>query len=72
MPVIADTRLRAVSALADNAFAMAAALVDAFVKARACSAAYEQLSALTDRELDDLGIRRADIATIVRDRVYGS
>ena len=72
MPAIADTRLRAVSALADNAIAFFAALVDAFVKARACSAAYAELSALSDRELDDLGIRRGDIAAIVRDRVYGS
>lgn len=72
MSVIAETRLRAVSAFADNVVVFLQTLADAFAKARACSAAYEELSALGDRELDDLGIRRSEIAAIARRSVYGA
>jgi uncharacterized protein YjiS (DUF1127 family) len=32
----------------------------------------EELDALSDRELDDLGISRLDIAEVARDAAYGS
>lgn len=72
MSVIADTRLRAVSAVADTLVATLRALVDAFVQARACSATYRALATLGDRDLADMGIRRADIAAVARRSVYGA
>lgn len=35
-------------------------------------AAYNELSALTDRELTDLGLNRADIVTVAREAAYGA
>lgn len=32
---------------------------------------YEELNRLSQRELDDLGISRADIARVARESVYG-
>jgi uncharacterized protein YjiS (DUF1127 family) len=72
MSVIADTRLRAVSGLAENVIAFLRTLADAFAKARACSATYQELSTLGDRDLEDMGIRRADIASIARRSAYGA
>ncbi|WP_108861242.1 MULTISPECIES: DUF1127 domain-containing protein [unclassified Ruegeria] len=33
---------------------------------------YSELQSLTDRELDDIGVRRCDIKDIARDHVYCS
>ncbi|MCG7624796.1 MULTISPECIES: DUF1127 domain-containing protein [unclassified Epibacterium] len=33
---------------------------------------YEELDALTDRDLADIGIRRCDIADLARTHVYGA
>ena len=72
MSVIAETRLRAVSAIAETIVASLRTLADAFAKARACSAVYQELSALGDRDLADIGVSRADIAAIARRSVYGA
>jgi uncharacterized protein YjiS (DUF1127 family) len=71
MTTIAQVRLRAVSGFADGAVAFFRAMADAFVKARACDIAYRELSALSDRDLADLGIERVRIAEVVRRSVYG-
>lgn len=36
------------------------------------SRTYAELQGLNDRELNDIGIRRCDIADIAREHVYGS
>ncbi|WP_170467587.1 DUF1127 domain-containing protein [Ruegeria arenilitoris] len=59
-----------------NLSARIAILVASFKEAQALRAQYNQtyseLQGLTDRELDDIGVRRCDIKDIAREHVYCS
>lgn len=72
MTAIAQVRLHAVAALAEGVVATVRALADQWAKARACSRTYEELASLSDRELDDLGLARWEIADAARRSVYGA
>ncbi|WP_171102879.1 MULTISPECIES: DUF1127 domain-containing protein [unclassified Ruegeria] len=63
--------------LTHNGFGLSArfaALVERVKEARARSAEYNrtfhELQSLSDRELNDIGVRRCDIADIARDHAY--
>ena len=43
-----------------------------FAEYRAYLATYDELNALSDRELADLDLSRLDVRNIARDSVYGS
>lgn len=59
-----------------NFSARIASLVERFKESRALAAeyhrTYSELQNLSNRELDDIGIRRCDIADIAREHVYCS
>ncbi|UWQ28372.1 DUF1127 domain-containing protein [Leisingera sp. M527] len=46
-------------------------LADSWVKAREFQRTYNELDALSDHELSDIGVRRDDIADLARQHVYG-
>jgi len=46
-------------------------LADSWMKAREFQRTYNELDALSDHELSDIGVRRSDIADIARLHVYG-
>ncbi|SFR06779.1 DUF1127 domain-containing protein [Poseidonocella sedimentorum] len=48
-----------------------AAVKAAFTRRAAYNRTYSELSALTDRDLNDLGISRSDIERIAREDAYG-
>ena len=46
-------------------------LMERFAKWRKVSHTFEELSALSDRELDDLGFGRGDLFRVAMESVYG-
>jgi uncharacterized protein YjiS (DUF1127 family) len=72
MTAIAQARLRSVASLADGVVAFARAVADSWTRARAYRATYAELSALSDRELDDLGVSRWELAEVAYKSVYGA
>ncbi|MFY0311925.1 DUF1127 domain-containing protein [Leisingera sp. D0M16] len=46
-------------------------LADSWAKAREFQRTYNELDALSDHELADIGVRRSDIADIAQQHVYG-
>ncbi|MBY6057209.1 DUF1127 domain-containing protein [Leisingera daeponensis] len=46
-------------------------LIDSWAKAREFQRTYNELDALSEHELSDIGVRRSDIADIARQHVYG-
>ncbi|MEX0304732.1 MAG: DUF1127 domain-containing protein [Leisingera sp.] len=46
-------------------------VIVSWMKAREFQRTYNELDALTDHELSDIGVRRSDIADIARLHVYG-
>lgn len=46
-------------------------LVASWTKAREFQRTYNELDALSDHELSDIGVRRSDIADIAHQHVYG-
>lgn len=72
MTAIAQARLRSVASLADGVVAFARDLADSWAKARAYRATYGELSALSDRELDDLGVNRWELSEVAYKSVYGA
>ncbi|KIC20811.1 DUF1127 domain-containing protein [Leisingera sp. ANG-Vp] len=46
-------------------------VIDSWMKAREFQRTYNELDALSDHELSDIGVRRSDIADIARLHVYG-
>jgi uncharacterized protein YjiS (DUF1127 family) len=55
----------------DRAFSSIAALRAAFDRRRLYSRTFHELAALSERELNDLGIHRSMIADIAREAAYG-
>ena len=49
-----------------------ARLRQSFADYRAYQATYEELNALNDRELADLGLSRADVRDVAREAIYGN
>jgi uncharacterized protein YjiS (DUF1127 family) len=49
-----------------------ARLRQAIANHRACRALHDELSALTDRELADLGLSRLNVRDIARAAIYGN
>ena len=56
--------------LSTRLVALVARLKDAYVLRAEYSRTYRELQNLTDRELNDIGVRRCDIKDIARDHVY--
>ena len=71
MTTIAQTRARSVSTFADGVVALFREWSDALARRAAYHRTRSELSGLTDRELDDLGLSRWDIDRIARQSVYG-
>ncbi len=59
------------SARADHARNALSALLRRYADYRLYRNTYAELSALSDRELDDLGIGRGNLEQIARESVYG-
>lgn len=72
MSTIAHTRARTVASLADVIVAYVRDWSDAASKRSALRRTMNELAALSDRELDDLGVTRWDIETVARRSVYGA
>jgi uncharacterized protein YjiS (DUF1127 family) len=72
MTALALTRLQTVTSVADGAVALFRDLIDAMAKRRAFERTRDELSQLSDRELDDLGMSRWDIDRVARESVYGA
>lgn len=72
MTALAQARLNTVAGLADGVVAFVRALADSAQKAAAFRRTYAELSQLSDRELDDLGVSRWEIAEVARTSVYGA
>lgn len=71
MAVIATTRLRAVSGLAEDVVAFVRDWSDRAARRSAYRRTRAELAVLSDRELDDLGLSRWDIDRVAREAVYG-
>jgi uncharacterized protein YjiS (DUF1127 family) len=71
MTALPLTRLSSVSAIADGVVALARDWAEAAAKRAAFRRTRDELSALSDRELDDLGLTRWDIEGVARASVYG-
>ncbi|WP_264212189.1 DUF1127 domain-containing protein [Leisingera thetidis] len=46
-------------------------LIESWGQAREFQRTYNELDALSDHELSDIGVRRSDIADLARQHVYG-
>ena len=72
MTALALTRLQTVTSVAEGVVALFRDLTDAMAKRRAFEKTRDELSQLSDRELDDLGMSRWDIDRVARESVYGA
>jgi uncharacterized protein YjiS (DUF1127 family) len=72
MSAIANSRALGVAALADPIVALARGVFEAARKRAAFRRTVTQLSSLSDRELDDLGVSRWEIDQIAHRSVYGA
>lgn len=71
MTALALTRLQTVTSVADGVVALFRDLTEALAKRRAFERTRGELSQLSDRELDDLGMSRWDIDRVAHESVYG-
>jgi uncharacterized protein YjiS (DUF1127 family) len=71
MSALALTRLGPVSAIADGVVAFVREWAEASAKRAAFRRTVDELSALSDRELDDLGLGRWEIERVAHASVYG-
>jgi uncharacterized protein YjiS (DUF1127 family) len=71
MSALALTRLRTVTSVADGVVVLFRDLAEAFAKRRAFARTRDELSQLSDRDLDDLGLTRWDIDRVARQAAYG-
>lgn len=71
MAYTTDTR-RATWALRDRFNSFLADLADRRARAKVYRATYNELSALTDRELNDLGLSRSGIRAVAYEAAYGN
>ena len=71
MSALALTRLRAVTSVADGVVALFRDLSEAVARRSAFARTRDELSRLSDRELDDLGLTRWDIERVARESAYG-
>lgn len=72
MSAFATTRVIGVAALADQIVALARGVFEAAAKRAAFRRTVAQLSSLSDRELDDLGLTRWEIDQVAHRSVYGA
>jgi len=70
MAFITDTRISGIT-LAERFATFRANLADAAAKRKVYNTTVTELSALSDRDLADLGVFRSDIQTIARQAAYG-
>lgn len=72
MFTIAQTRARSTASFADGVVALLREWAEAVARRTAYARTRDELSMLTDRELDDLGLTRWDIDRVARESVYGA
>ncbi len=71
MSSVARTRARSVTSFADGVVALFREWTEALARRVAYHRTRDELSVLTDRELDDLGVSRWEIDRVARNAVYG-